>query len=461
MDHLTGHPTVEELSALLDETLPAEVELAIESHIEHCEFCREVMDSRACDSPWWAAASKYLADRPAPDLDAVAVLGEIDTVLAPTDDPRMIGRVGPYEIAGVIGSGGMGIVLKGLDPSLNRYVAIKLLRPSRAALPGARTRFEREGRAAASIVHENVIAIHGVAQVGGIPYLVMPYVRGESLGARIQRGGPMRLEEILRVGFQIAAGLAAAHAQGVVHRDVKPSNILLDEGVERLTLTDFGLARSADDSALTTSGIIAGTPEYMSPEQAMGQNVDARSDLFSLGSVLWTMSVGETPFSATSCYGVIRKIVEEDPRSPRYFDRSLPIWWEQFVSRLMSKQRDDRFQSADEVAQLLRSCLAHVQDPGNPLPRSLRSHSRTVLVARVLLVFAIAFAVVLMAYCVWTPSQQASQDAAGSVVSESVGSSETLPSEHPVPVRQDDVTTRLDRIRGRILRIRQSVETDF
>jgi serine/threonine-protein kinase len=139
---------------------------------------------------------------------------------------------------------------------------------------GARQRFAREARAAAAVNHEHVVAIHAVDAAGGLPYFVMPYVRGESLQRRIDRTGPLEVEAVLRIGMQIAAGLAAAHAQGVIHRDIKPGNILLEHGVERVMITDFGLARAVDDASLTRSGVIAGTPQYMSPEQAKGAAVD-------------------------------------------------------------------------------------------------------------------------------------------------------------------------------------------
>ena len=195
----------------------------------------------------------------------------------------MLGRLGPYEVSGVIGAGGMGIVLKAFDCSLDRTVAIKVMAPHLASSGSARRRFAREAKAAAAVLHPNVIAIHGVAADQALPYLVMPYNRGMSLQKRIDQDGPLPLQETLRIAEQIAAGLAAAHAQGLVHRDIKPANILLEDGVERLAITDFGLARAVDDATMTRSGVIAGTPQYMSPEQARGDSIDHRSDLFSFG----------------------------------------------------------------------------------------------------------------------------------------------------------------------------------
>ncbi len=188
--------------------------------------------------------------------------------LAPTDDPEMLGRVGDYEIIGVVGVGGMGAVLKGFDKSLRRVVAIKVMAPHLAHSGSARTRFQREARAAAAITHDNVIDIYAVSEAAGLPYLVMPYARGPSLQKRIDEGGPLGVIEVVRIGRQIAAGLAAAHEQGLVHRDIKPANILLSDGIERLWITDFGVARAMDDASMTQTGVIAGTPQYMSPEQA-------------------------------------------------------------------------------------------------------------------------------------------------------------------------------------------------
>ena len=223
-----------------------------------------------------------------------------------------------------------------------------------------------------------MIEIHGVADVEGLPYLVMPYVRGPSLQHRLDQDGPLALVEILRIGMQAAAGLAAAHAQGLVHRDVKPANILLADGVERVKLTDFGLARAADDASLTKTGIIAGTPQYMSPEQARGESVDQRSDLFSLGSVLYAMCTGRAPFRAETSYGVLRRVTDEEPRPIRETNPEIPEWLCQIILRLMSKQPQARFSSAREVAELLEECVAHVQQPtAVPLPASLVPRSRS------------------------------------------------------------------------------------
>jgi serine/threonine protein kinase len=259
---------------------------------------------------------------------------------------------------------------------LNRPVAIKVLATFLAGSGAARQRFAREARAAAAVVHEHVVAIHNVETDEESPFLVMAFVAGDSLQARLDREGMLDVCEVLRIRMQTAAGLAAAHAQGLVHRDVKPSNILLEEGVERTLLTDFGLARANDDASLTHTGYHPGTPQYMSPEQARGDVVDARSDLFSLGSVLYTMCTGRPPFRAETSYGILRRITDTEPRPLREIKPTIPIWLEGLVQKLQAKSPIDRFQTASDVAELLEECLAHVQQPTTvQLPAECRRFS--------------------------------------------------------------------------------------
>ncbi len=257
----------------------------------------------------------------------------------------------------------MGVVLKAHDRSLDRIVAIKVMSPHLASNGSARKRFAREAKAAAAVLHPNVIAIHSVASEDANPYLVMPFVRGTSLQKRIDSQGPLPLKDTLRIGSQIAAGLAAAHEQGLVHRDIKPANILLEEGVERVTITDFGLARAIDDASMTCSGVIAGTPQYMSPEQTRGEPIDARSDLFSFGSVLYAMCTGRSPFRAETTYGVLHRIANDKPTPVCEVNSDVPAWLGHVIDRLMAKRPEDRFETAAQVSELLEGCLAHVQQP--------------------------------------------------------------------------------------------------
>jgi tetratricopeptide (TPR) repeat protein len=255
----------------------------------------------------------------------------------------------------------MGVVLKALDPALYRVVAIKLLAPELASSSRARDRFLREARAAAAVCHEHVVTIHAVDETDGAPYIVMQYVAGQSLQDQIDREGPLGLKVVLRVGMQVAAGLAAAHAQGLVHRDIKPANILLENGVERARITDFGLARAGSDARLTASGTLAGTPQYMAPEQARGEAVDHRTDLFSLGCVLYAMATGKAPFDAESAVAVLRKVSDEPHPPIQRLNPELPSWLTAVVDRLMAKIPAARYQSAAEVADLLAGHLAELK----------------------------------------------------------------------------------------------------
>lgn len=390
------HCNRERLEQFLRSDLTDAELLNVEHHVEACETCRQRLQETAADLSWWDEASEFLPSdehdlshtlRVDRGLSSATHLVESDdddpglttdlrhilAWLGPTDDPSMLGRIGSYEIAGVIGSGGMGVVLKGFDRALNRFVAIKILAPHLASSAAARRRFAREAQAAAAVVHDNVIAIHGVDEANGLPYLVMPYIRGTSLQRRIDQTGPLSVSEILRIALQTARGLAAAHDQGLVHRDIKPANILLDGTTERVLITDFGLARAADDASLTHSGVIAGTPYFMSPEQAQGSGIDHRSDLFSLGSVMYAMCTGRPPFRAETSWGILRKVSEGDTTDPSEVNNEVPIWLSGIVARLHETQPDVRFQSAKEVADLLERCLAHVHQPSrNPLPESVQ-----------------------------------------------------------------------------------------
>ncbi len=373
----------ERLEAFLRGDLSELEEQQLTAHLESCESCRLLLDEAAAAPDQWHRTTAFLKDDP---LDRSALSGLVDDPLAiqpqiqqvlgllnASDDPHMLGRLASYEVSGVIGAGGMGIVLKAYERPLDRTVAIKVMAPYLATSGAARQRFSREARAAAAVIHPNVIAIYGVSTEGALPYLVMPYVAGASLQKRLDTEGALAVADVLRIGIQIASGLAAAHAQGLVHRDIKPANILLDPGVDRLVITDFGLARAVDDASVTRTGVIAGTPQYMSPEQARGEPVDARSDLFSLGSVLYAGCTGRVPFRADTPYGVLRRITDNEPRPIREINPLVPDWFCGIIERLHAKSMTDRFQSADEVAHLLTQCLAHVTQPTrHSLPIELR-----------------------------------------------------------------------------------------
>jgi serine/threonine protein kinase len=307
--------------------------------------------------------------RPVPNLDETQGDPQGDReapalgFLQPSTKPGSLGRLGHYEVLEVLGQGGFGIVLKAFDEMLHRVVAIKVMAAHLASTSPARKRFLREARAAAAVRHENVVAIHAVEEQP-IPYLVMEYIAGRTLQERLDHTGPLEVPEVLRLGQQIARGLAAAHAKGLIHRDIKPANILIEAGVEeQVKITDFGLARAADDASLTQSGVIAGTPMYMAPEQAQGEVIDQRADLFSLGSVLYVMCSGRPPFRASTTLGVLKRVAEDKPRPIREIIAEVPEWLSAIVTRLHAKNPADRFASAKDVADALARHLADLPSP--------------------------------------------------------------------------------------------------
>ena len=299
------------------------------------------------------------------------------TFLAPAQKPGSLGRLDHYEVLAVVGKGGMGVVLKAFDERLQRVVAVKVLAPHLADSDTARQRFVREARAAAGVMHDHVIGVHAVEDAGPAPYLVMEFVDGPSLEGHLNRHGPPPTREVLGIGLQLAAGLDAAHKQGLVHRDIKPANVLLAEGGRRVKITDFGLARAVDDASLTQSGYVTGTPDYMSPEQANGRPVDHRSDLFSLGSVLYALCTGRPPFHASSAMAVMKRVSEDTPRPSREVNADVPAWLEALIARLHAKDPADRFQTAAEVAELLSRRLAELQQPNPAVPPEPEGATRT------------------------------------------------------------------------------------
>ncbi|HMF18731.1 MAG TPA: protein kinase [Gemmataceae bacterium] len=280
--------------------------------------------------------------------------------LQPSSRPDSLGRIGHYEVLEILGKGGFGIVMRAFDETLQRVVALKVLAPAIAATSPARKRFLREARSSARVRHEHVVQVHAVGEEP-LPYLVMEFIPGETLQKRLDRIGPLETPEIVRIGRQIAEGLAAAHANDLIHRDIKPGNVLLEGGQLRVKITDFGLARAADDASLTQSGVLSGTPMYMAPEQAKGESIDHRADLFSLGSVMYVMATGRPPFRASTTFGVLKRVAEETPRPIREVIPEVPVWLCDIIGKLQAKKPEDRFQSAREVADILADCEAKLK----------------------------------------------------------------------------------------------------
>jgi serine/threonine protein kinase len=251
----------------------------------------------------------------------------------------------------------MGVVFQADDPHLRRAVALKVMRPSLASSPEFHRRFLREARLAGAIEHEHIVTVYQVGEDRGVPYLAMQLLRGETLEDRLrQTGGRLPLPEVLRVGREIAEGLAAAHARGLVHRDIKPANVWLEEGRGRVRIVDFGLARGNEpDAQFTQAGAVIGTPAYMAPEQASGAGVDARCDLFSLGSVLYRAATGKSPFGDRDTLAILSALATRTPVPPHRIVPSLPRMFSGLVMRLLAKDPDDRPQSAREVVEVIEA----------------------------------------------------------------------------------------------------------
>ncbi len=269
--------------------------------------------------------------------------------LRPSPDSDCLGTLGRFRVIEVIGRGGAGTVVLADDRSRGRRVALKVLDRGLASADSARRAFLREGRIARSIHHPNVLATHGVLEIGGTPVIVSDYMAGGSLQDRLDREGPMPASAVCYFGAQIALGLEAIHAKGLVHGDIKPSNVLLDRLGRALKISDFGLARVLGPSGKAKQRTVMATPQYASPEQLRGDPIDCRSDLFSLGGVLYAMCTGEPPFPGTSTPAIVRSVCRDRPDPISRKSPKTPSWLVAVIDKLLEKEPGDRFQTAHEV----------------------------------------------------------------------------------------------------------------
>jgi len=275
----------------------------------------------------------------------------LTSFLAPPQAQGEIGRLGPYRVLAILGRGGMGVVFRAQDPQLQRPVALKALLPSLAASRTAKERFFREARAAAALKHPHVVTIHQVGEDRSAPFLAMEFLEGESLDSRLLREVRLPLPEILRISKEIAEGLEAAHERGLIHRDIKPGNIWLEGKKGHVKILDFGLARAiSDDVHLTQTGAVVGTPAFMAPEQAAGEPIDHRSDLFSLGCVLYRMSTGQMPFKGENTYAILSALQRDNPAPPSALNWELSKELSDLIMRLLAKKPEDRPPSAGTLA---------------------------------------------------------------------------------------------------------------
>ncbi len=253
-----------------------------------------------------------------------------------------------YQIIEEVGQGGMGRVYKAVDQELNRIVALKMIKPEISSQPGIVERFKKEIKLASQITHKNVCRIHDLGQAQGIKFISMQYIKGQDLKGFIKQSGRLTTEKTIDLTMKICAALQAAHDEGVIHRDLKPENIMLDgEGIAYVM--DFGIAKSLEAEELTKEGTVVGTPHYMSPQQAAGEEVDHRSDIYSLGAIMYEVLTGRPPFKADSDIGIIHKHITETPKPPSNLNPQIPKVLEEIILKCLKKKPEERFQKADDV----------------------------------------------------------------------------------------------------------------
>jgi eukaryotic-like serine/threonine-protein kinase len=380
-------PSIETLSVLLEQQASLTQEL--ERHLGICEACRETLCHLAGEQTWWDQASEVLSEPAVEHYWSSAIcalatstphsrndaplcnheLQQLQALMQPPSHPELVGRIGRYELEQLIGRGGMGLVFRARDTELHRVVAVKTLAIHLVPIGAARERFVREARATASLTHPHIVPVYDVITEGDIPAIVMQYIAGPTLEQKLFESGPLPWQDVLRIGIQLADALVIAHGGDLIHRDIKPGNVLLDAGGARALLTDFGLVRALDDATLTRSGVLAGTPDYMSPEQARGDSLTTSSDLFSLGSLLYAMLTGHPPFRAENPMAVMNRICHEKPRPLRELRGDVPVELAQLVDRLLAKSPRKRFDSAELLAARLRDLAGSPPRLGRPMNR--------------------------------------------------------------------------------------------
>ncbi len=349
--------TASDLIALSSGRLSTADMSRVTSHVECCPRCQVALEKIAA----------------APTVAHERVDVAKPEFLGPPHVEGDLGSIEHYRVLALLGEGGMGAVYKGLDTLLQRPVAIKVMK--NLTIPFAKERMLREAQTTAGLSSEHVAAVYQVGTTNGLPYLAMELLEGEPLEDRLAKGKP-RLDEVLRWSREIAEGLAAAHAKGLIHRDIKPANIWLSRN-GKVKILDFGLSRSVDiDMRLTQTGFVMGTPHYMSPEQATDGPMDARSDLFSLGCVMYRMATGKLAFAGTTLPAVMTKLATLDPPPVTVHEPGVPQELSDVIERLLSKQPDDRPARAADVADQLRGIERNLPLSSLPLPSSGRQPRR-------------------------------------------------------------------------------------
>jgi serine/threonine-protein kinase len=308
-------------------------------------------------------------------------------------------QLGKYLIESEIGRGAMGVVYKARDTVLERTVAVKTVNMAleKDHADKYEARFYQEARAAGGLNHPNIVTVYDAGKAGDVVYMAMEYIQGVELRSLFVEGQPMGVPQALAIAAQVAEGLGYAHQQGVVHRDIKPANIMVvSEGPVKIT--DFGIARMRASADLTQTGVMLGSPKYMSPEQVIGKRADHRSDVFSLGVILYEMLTGAAPFSGENVTALMYQIVNFAPPAPSSVNKQVPEMLDFVVAKMLAKPLEDRYQDAREVARDLRECEralsgAASTSPGRPAgtlsglasgvqPEMMSTHAKTVVLAQ-------------------------------------------------------------------------------
>src|SRR3954469_21924290 len=308
-------------------------------------------------------------------------------------------KLGRYLIQSELGRGAMGVVYKATDSVLERTVAIKTVNMAleRDGADRFEARFYQEARAAGGLNHPNIVTVYDVGKAGEVAYIAMEFIEGVELRTLIGEGKPMSVAQAVSVAAQVAEGLSYAHEHGVVHRDIKPANIMVTPG-SPVKITDFGIARMRVSGELTQTGIMLGSPKYMSPEQVIGKRADHRSDVFSLGVILYEMLTGTTPFNGDNVTALMYQIVNFVPPAPSAVNAGVPELLNYIVAKMLAKALEERYQGAQEVAQDLRECERQLATPANatlpprpagalasgPQPELLDTNVKTVVLAQTL-----------------------------------------------------------------------------
>ncbi|MEM9346770.1 MAG: serine/threonine-protein kinase [Planctomycetota bacterium] len=367
-----SYPSDEELrSAIASLEAGKELDPGFLAYLDQNEDCQKRMEQLANDPGFNETLRSALAEEQPTSARLIETINHLSSrkaALSGLPNPRYddlepwIDRsdsdgaeaLDSYALIECIGRGGMGIVFKARDIQNNRLVALKTMLPELARDELSRDRFMREARAIAAVHHPNVVAMHDVSEVKGLPYLIMEHVDGISLEYRMRNDPKLNPDEIIRIAAAVADGLAACHERAVVHRDIKPSNVLIRKEDSAVKITDFGLAAIANTPTLTQNGYLSGTPDYVAPERlAIGAEADERSDLFSLGCLLYKMSTGEEPFGGESPLITLHRIATDDPPPVRTKNPAIPLHLEKAIASLMTKRPDDRPPSAKAARDML------------------------------------------------------------------------------------------------------------